>query len=66
MEKKHPKTKLRTDDEIVRVDSRTFYIKDYMIYRSENIGWTCDCKAFLFNDKEDCNHIQRIKISLQS
>ena len=60
MEKKRPKTKLRIDDEIVKVDSKTFYIKDYMIYNSDRIGWCCDCKDFMFGNS-NCKHIQRVK-----
>ena len=65
MEKKRPKTKLRTDDEIVKVDARTFYIRDYMIYNSSNIGWTCDCMDFVYNLEDnkgkECKHIVRVK-----
>lgn len=61
MEKKRPKTKLRSDDEIVRVDSKTWYIRDYMIYNSDRLGFVCDCKAFMFDDTKPCKHIERIK-----
>ena len=53
--------KARKDDDIVRSDTRTFFIRDYMIYHSQDDRWLCDCKAFVFNDKEDCKHIIRIK-----
>lgn len=58
--KKRPKTKLRDDDTIVTVDSRTWYIRDYMIFNSEKLGFVCDCRDFLFGNS-NCKHIQRIK-----
>ena len=62
VEKRKHKTRLKEykDDEIHKEDERTFYIKDYMIYNSERMGWTCDCKDFMFGNS-NCKHIQRVK-----
>ncbi len=56
---------------IRREDANTFFIestdkkKEYMIYKSNRIGWTCDCMNFVLNLTESCNyeckHIKKIK-----
>ena len=64
MEEKKPKHKIiRTvkEGDMIKVDERTFQTKDYMIFHSDRLGWLCDCKAFMFNDKEPCKHILRVK-----
>ena len=70
MEEKKRKLKTRLkefkDDEIHKIDDKTFYIKEYMIYNSDRLGFLCDCKAFMFNDTEPCKHIIRVQKSLQS
>ena len=52
------------DDEIHKLDDKTFYIGEYMIYNSDRKGFLCDCKAFMFDDTQDCKHIIRVKLSL--
>ena len=69
--KKH-KIRLRdpkTEDEIVRIDSQTFQIKDYMIFHSQDGRWLCDCMAFVMNIQDNgttkpCKHIIRCQNSL--
>ena len=65
MEEKKRKLKTRLkefkDDEIHKIDDKTFYINSYMIYNSDRLGWLCDCKAFMFDDTKDCKHIIRVK-----
>ena len=61
--------KSNTTDEIVKIDARTFEIKDYMIYHSDDDKWLCDCMSFVMNLQDngqtfDCKHILRCK-SLQ-
>ena len=56
-----PRLKEFKDDEIHKLDDKTFYIKEYMIYNSERSGWLCDCKAFMFDDTKPCKHIIRVK-----
>lgn len=59
--------------DIERIDEKTFYVKSsqpdkepYMVFKSENKGWVCDCPNWYYNlddhDKSiDCKHIKRIK-----
>ena len=56
--------KSNTTDEIVKVDARTFEIKDYMIYHSDDGKWLCDCLDFVMNiedngNTKNCKHIIR-------
>ena len=65
--KKHTaRLKPYKDDEIHREDARTFFIKDYMIYRDQNDRWLCDCLDFVMNiedngNTKECKHIERVK-----
>jgi len=58
---KHKKTKLKNTDDIVKVDDKTWYIKNYMIFNSDRLGFVCDCKSFTFNIGEECKHIIAVK-----
>jgi len=61
MTTKHRIRREKNTDEIVNVDEKTWYIKNYMIFNSDRIGWTCDCKSFTFNVDDECKHILRVK-----
>ena len=84
MEKKKHKIitqkQLKNLDTILRSDEHTFYVpsesevdelgqpKQYFVYKSLNIGWTCDCMNFTMNLKDlndkstfECKHIRAIK-----
>jgi hypothetical protein len=61
-------------EDITRVDESTFYVprtdrdkEPYFVYKSLNIGWTCDCLSFVFNMKDTndtctppCKHIKMV------
>jgi len=64
MSSEKPKHKIiRTvkEGDLIRTDERTWQTKNYMIYNSERLGFLCDCRAFMFNDKVPCKHILRVK-----
>lgn len=59
----------KTEDEIIKIDCKTWQIKDYMIFNSDSAGWLCDCMAFVMNiedngNTKECKHILRIKETL--
>jgi predicted nucleic acid-binding Zn finger protein len=56
----------KTEDEIIKIDCKTYQIKDYMIFNSDSKGFLCDCMSFVMNIQDngttkDCKHILRIK-----
>jgi len=56
----------KTEDEIIKIDVRTWQIKDYMIFHSDSKGWLCDCMDFVMNIEDngktkECKHIIRCK-----
>ena len=62
-EQKKVKHKIRREpknDDIVKIDDKTFQIKDYMIYNSDKLGFICDCKDWMFKNHE-CKHILAVK-----
>jgi len=44
---------------MIKVDARTFFKDEYLIYNSNRKGWVCDCRGFMFTG--DCKHIKEAK-----
>jgi len=44
---------------MIKIDSKTFYKDNYMIYNSNRKSWVCDCEGFRYTG--DCKHIEEAK-----
>jgi len=44
---------------MIKIDSKTFYKDNYMIYNSNRKSWVCDCEGFRYTG--DCKHILQAK-----
>ena len=61
--KKKLKVRLKEfkDDEIHKIDDKTFYINSYMIYNSDRKGFLCDCMDATINVGKQCKHIKKVQ-----
>jgi hypothetical protein len=51
-------------EDLYEYQSHTNRQQFYIVMCKDRINrtdWTCTCKGFMFNDKKECKHIQRIK-----